>query len=284
MSEIGIVINLDTRAGYLSDAEKHSAGGKNGTGVVSADYFIDGVKNKVDFFRGYDTEVTVYIDLHEMLTGDLLVRMNDLIRQGVIDNLYINRHNESFGDMEYYPKWLCLSILNPIICTRSKYIVHFDCDTMAFRRDDCTIIDDIKGWLDSGKYDFVSYPSRWSPHADCDSGWDYNWASTRFFFGRRDFFDYEEIKKCLESSEYLYKKYGDKYRRCPWLEHVLGIMTGSKDKVYYLPHNFNLYTIFCWIGYKKGLIKQLNDMSFDNVIKYVAHCGGIGYPCDVRPK
>ena len=137
------------------------------------------------------------------------------------------------------------------------------------------------GWLDEGKYDYISYPSRYSPMPVNDPDFDYAWVSSRFFFCKRKIIDYTEILKCLRSSEYLYGKYGEKKRKCPWLEHVMGIIAGP-GKVFYPPIEPDRFLLFSWSHYYSGLLGALNSMSYTNVRDYVKRCGSIGYLCDVR--
>lgn len=276
MSEISIAINLDTRSGFM---EKESVIGKMSHGTRSLDYFTDGILNKIKFFDEYDKEITLFIDVHdplpEAIEKDLLIMQ----KEGTIDNLIFNKHTEKYLGT-YYPKWLDMSILDTLILCRGKYLVHFDADMAAFINDK-SVISEWLEWLNTSKYDYISYPSRWSPSPDVDKNWDYFWASTRFFICKRDTIDYTETIKCLGDSGYLYSKYGDKYRQCPWLEHVLGIIAGP-GKVFYPPIESNRYMIFSWSRYVSGVLKKLNEMPYSEVLKYVAEkCGGLSWPCDV---
>ena len=71
MSDIGIVINVDTRPGFQEDyvyCGMPTATGVGGAcGARSTDFIIANVWNKIQFFRDHDIEVTLYVDLHENL-------------------------------------------------------------------------------------------------------------------------------------------------------------------------------------------------------------------------
>ena len=273
--EISIVINLDTREGFNETTTASQANVIGGT--KSIDFFAEGVKNKQAFFKGYDIETTVFVDIHNEIPREI----EDTLRSLEIDNLVLSKHNETFIEGPFFPKWLDLNILNALIMARGKYVAHFDQDMATFRNDD-TVIKEWIQWIDSDTYEYISYPSRYSPCPVHDPDFNYNWASTRFFFCKRETLNnYTEILKCLRSSEYLYGKYGEKKRKCPWLEHILGIIA-TPGKVFYPPMQPDRYMIFSWGLYHMGILPVLNNMPYENVVEYVRKCGGIGYPCDVR--
>lgn len=275
MSEIGITINLDSRPGFM---EEKSTIGKSQQGTRSLDYFTDGVLNKIKFFDGYDKEVTVFIDVHEPLPEATERKLLAMQREGMINNLIFNKHTETYLGT-YYPKWNDLNFLNAMILSRGRYLVHFDGDMAAFINSR-SVIGEWLEWLKSGRYDFISYPSVHSPLPTIDSNFDYTWTSTRMFICKRDIIDYTELVKCLSDSDYLYSKYGDRKRRCPWLEHILSLTNGPA-KVFYPPVQPDRYFIFSWSTYKSGVLGKLNNVPFSEVQKYIRRCGGISYPCDV---
>lgn len=275
--KISIVINLDSRPGFM---EQEFSVTKMFDGARSLDFFTEGIKNKIKFFDGHDLEITVFIDVHEPVPVATQNELLELHKQGIIDNLVFNRHIESFQDREYFGKYNDLNFLNALVLSRGEYVCHFDGDMAAFTADS-GVIDQFIQWIDSGQYDYISYSSPWSPSPDIDKSWDYFWASTRFFFCKREIFDYTEIVKCLKSPDYLYGKYGEKHRRCPWLEHILGIMAGP-GRVFYPPLNFERYLIFAWSHYVSGVFGKLNQMSYTEVLKYVYSCGRLKYPCDLH--
>ncbi len=276
--KISIIVNLDTRPGFMEEFFKSE---RMSEGVRSLDFFMGGLKNKRNFFQGYDIEVIIYIDQHNPLPEDIKNHLINSINFGNIDTLVFSKHKEWYNKWEYFPKWNDLNFLNAIILSKGEFIVHFDGDMAAFRMKDSSVIDEWIDWLDSEKYKFISYPSPNSPNVDIDPKWDYNWASTRFFICKRDQIDYTEILKCTQNEDYLYGKYGEKYKRCPWLEHVLGIRI-KKEEVFYPPPDLHRYMIFTWKSYYSGILEKLNEMDYIDVLKYIIRCGGMEYPCDVR--
>lgn len=277
MSVVSIVINLDTRPGFLDG--KIVKDGKIMDGPRSIDFLTHGVMNKIKFFEGYEQEVTVYVDVHDPIPQETINELVAMQTRGEIHNLCLNKHTENLGGT-YYPKWNDLNFLNAMAMARGNLICHFDGDMSAFRANK-DVIDEWIGWIDEGKYDFVSYPSVWSPGPVVKTDWEYWWASTRFHLCRREFIDYTEILKCLSDSEYLYGKYGDKKHRCPWYEHVVGMMAGP-GRVFYPPADHNKALVFAWQSYQSGLLDRLNKMSYPEVVAWVMSRGGISYPCDVR--
>lgn len=273
---ISIVINTDTRPGYM---ESESTQGKQFEGTRSLDYFTHGVLNKIKFFEGYKKEVILCIDIHEPLNKSVEEQLLKWQSEKIIDVLILNRHNETFIEDGYFPHYNDLNYLNSLTFSRGKYVVHFDGDMAAFCTDP-SVISDWMDLLDRGVYEYISYCSPWSPNPDEDPRWDYQWASTRFFMCKRTSLDYTEILKCLMNGDYLYDKYGEKFRRCPWLEHILGIMAGP-GKVFYPPYDLQRFMVFSWCHYHSGNLEKLNALPYNKVLDYVFGCSGIKYPCDV---
>jgi len=182
-------------------------------------------------------------------------------------------------------QWHDTMYLNAMMLSRGKYIVHFDADSAAFRRDDSDIIDRMINWIESGQYDFVSYPSVHSPMEgpeQCLEGDpEYLWASSRFFFCKRDFLNYDEFVRCLDDNYWIKRHEGKPHRYPNVTEQILGHLAG-KNRVLYPPKNNEDAMIFCWHNYYTGIAGKLNEMSFDQVHDYVINqCGGINGPCDV---
>lgn len=263
MPLISICINADTRNGY-QDHETNAD--KMFDGCRSIDFLIDGVKNKKKFFDGFDTETILFIDQHlEIASSDL-----DIIR-GLVDTLVIRRHTneEKFNDSNY---------VAALQLARGNYVAHLDQDCAAFTS--CKEpIENIISLLET--YDYISYPSHWSPVAAEDQNYDYMWCSTRFFMCKRKTLDFTEIKKCLDDSDYLYNQYPASVRN-PWTEHVLGLISKYNGKgVHYPPVDINSHAIFCWKNYKSGTLKMLNELGYEEVKNYINQRGGIQYPNDV---
>jgi len=271
---ISIVINTDTRPGF--DAST-SVQGKQFEGTRNLDFLVESIWNKYNFFKDYpNIEIIQFIDVHEGFSD-----WNRIIKSCPKKmKLIISPHNEQYRGA-FFPKYNDLNYIQALSMARGKYVVHFDGDMAIFGRDPNRIISDWLYLLDSDRYHYISYPSYWSPSPDEDTKWDYRWASTRFFVCKQEKLDFPEIIKCLISDEYLYGKYGDKYRRCPWFEHIIGIIAGD-DKVYYPPMQYKNYMVFSWETYQSGIFSKLNQLPYDDVFAYVRQCGGISYPCDVR--
>jgi len=270
---ISLAINLDTRPGFMEQKTEQS---QMLDGARSLDFFTHGIMNKIRFFEGHDVEVTVFIDVHDPLPKGIQDQLLDMQTSKVISNLVFNRHNENYLG-SYCPKYNDLNFMNAMILTRGEYLVHFDGDMAAFINDK-GVVNEWLQWLDSGKYDFICYPSQYSPHPAVDPDFDYDWASTRFFICKREMIDYTEILKCLRDSNYLYGKYGDRKRRCPWTEHVLALINGPA-KVFYPPIQPSRCLVFSWSRYYSGVLKQLNEWPYNKVKQYVK---AIKYPCDVQ--
>ena len=272
MKHISIVINLDTRpeSATTDTALK---------GMRSSDFLIDGVLNKKEFFKDHSTEIILYVDYHEPIPSDILMCIMDMLDRNDIDSVTFNGHREYFNGNHYYPKNNDLNYLMAIAQARGDYVVHFDADEMAFLNDK-SVVDEWLQSLDTNKYDYISYPSNASPRAVWDPAFDYVWASTRFLMFKRDTFQYDEILKCLSSSEYLYGKYGNRNKKCPWFEHIISLIGGG-NRVWYPPIEYDRCIIFTWKTYKQGSIARLRNMSYEDVKRFVLSQGGIRYPNDV---
>lgn len=258
--KISIVINCDTRP------PRDTFGGSNLMGVVNRDFLIDGVLNKKKFFEGFDTETILFIDEHERIDNETLDRLRE-----ITDTIVIRKHTEwNLYNDDYY--------IQALEMARGDYIFHFDQDTAAFT---CA-----SGWIQYlidllDRYDYVSYPSHWTPIAITDDSFDYVWASTRFFCCKRETLDFTELRKCLGDYDYAYATYPAS-RKCGWTEHYLGLIAKYKGKGVYYPHiNYDQYMVFCWANYRSGLLKELNNMPYEEVKMFVLNRGGIHYPNDV---
>ena len=268
---ISIVINLDTRPGIFEEVSTAEVMMK---GTRSIDFLTDGVRNKKGFFYGFEIETILFVDCHESIPPTTMQEMLN-----IADTVVISKHREYFNTSNYYPKWNDLNYWNAVSLAKGKYICHMDADVAAFCRNG-TFIQEWLDWLDSGKYDYISYPSHWSPVAVDDPDFlDYMWVSTRFFLTRRDTIQFDEILKCMSDSEYLYTKHPVK-RRCPWFEHILGLLS-TREKVFYPKIEPDRYLIFAWNAYKRGRLAELNNMNYSDVRDFVMN-RGINYPNDVN--
>ncbi len=257
---LSIIINADTRP------QRDSFGGNNLMGVCNSDFLIDGVLNKQKFFEGFDIETVLFVDEHGTLDTDTLNKLKE-----ITDTLVIRKHTEwnLYAD-DYYIQALELA--------RGDYVFHFDQDTAAFTSSQ-EPINYLIGLLE--QYDYVSYPSHWSPIAVHDESFDYVWASTRFFCCKRETLDFTELRKCLGDYEYAFATYPAS-RKLGWTEHYLGLIAKYKGKgVFYPPMEYDKYLIFCWGRYQNGLLKELNNNNYNGVLPFVLSRGGVQYPCDI---
>lgn len=154
------------------------------------------------------------------------------------------------------------------------YVCHVDQDTAMFSSSQ-EAVQSLINLLSDFKY--LSYPSNCSPNAVHDESFNYRWASTRFFICRRETLNFPEIIKCLTDYEYFCEAYKPS-RVCPWLEHFLGLI--AKSSVYYPPIELDKCAIFSWGSYQKGLLRQLNDSTYEDVKKFVYE-KTIQYPNDI---
>ena len=257
---ISIVINADTRDGFDQDTSS-----TNGlfSGCKSVDFLVEGVKNKIAYFEGFDKEVIVYVDVHNLIPTEVYWELEQ-----IADTIVLRKHTSEplFNDSNY---------VRALQLASGDYIAHFDQDCAAFTESKQGIEYQI-GLLE--KYKYVSYPSYWSPNPVDDKSFDgLFWASTRYFMCKRETLDFEEIKKCFDYNYYI-----DKYkpaRACPWTEHWLGAIAG-KGNVFYPPIN-ELYTVFCWNNYKTGTLAHLNGLPYNEVINFINGNGGLHYPADL---
>ncbi len=258
--KISVVINLDTRK------ENYTFSGNNLGGIVSRDLIIDTILNKIKFFDGFDIEVIAFIDEHNPLDAETVAKLRE-----ITDTLVIRKHTEwNLYNDDYYIQALELA--------RGEYVFHFDQDTAAFTSSQ-EPINYLIGLLE--QYDYVSYPSHWSPIAVHDDSFDYVWASTRFFCCKRETLDFTELRKWLGNYDYAYEEYPAS-RKCHWFEHALGLLAKYNGKgVFYPPMQYDKYLIFCWGRYVDGLLKELNNSSYNSVLPFVLSRGGVQYPCDI---
>ena len=249
---ISCVINVDTRPENDNNKEMFN-------GVVSRDFLVDGVLNKRRLFEGFDTEFIVFVDLHEPLDE----KTHEQLRE-ISDVLVIRKHNKSFDDIENFAAFNDFNYLNALFLARGRYIFHFDGDVAAFAKNTDAIQEQIN-LLE--KYDYVSYPSSWSPNPVDDSSFGNNyWVSTRYFCCKRETLDFSEIIKCQLDYDYWKEKY-PRSRLCHWTEHILQSL--SKNGVYYPPLNFDNFILFTWENYHKYTLQRLNNQTFEEVNQWV---------------
>lgn len=264
---ISIVINCDTRPENSQNKEMFN-------GVVSRDFLIDGVKNKIKFFDGFDKEIILFIDEHETLETELLEEIRHLV-----DVLIIRKHNKKFGDIVDFAAFNDFNYLQALFMARGEYVFHFDGDEAAFTNGKEPIEKIIK-LLET--YSFISYPSHWSPFPVVDPSFEGNyWVSTRFFACKRETLDFTELIKCQLDYDYWRTKYPRK-RLCHWTEHIL--QSTAKNGVYYPPIEEDKYLIWTWENYEKWTLRRLNLFPYEEVKKFVLNNGGLHYPNNLTIK
>ena len=234
---VSIVINADTRSGFLEDTTQQTG---MFNGCRSLDFLIDGVQNKINFFDGFEKEVILFVDEHQPIPEDAIGRI-----RGMVDTLVIHKHSKRYADQIECHKFNDFNYVQALQLARGEYIAHFDQDCAAFKVNDSVITQMIG--LVNHHYDFVCYPSDASPNPANDPTYDYFWASTRFFLCRREVLDFTEISKCLLDYEYTYTNYPAS-KKNHWLEHILGLISkyNNGSKVYYRVPYLASYAIFCW--------------------------------------
>lgn len=261
MALISCIINVDTRPENNQNKEMFR-------GVVDRDFLIDGVLNKKKLFEGFDTEFIVFVDEHEPLDEQTLLQLKN-----ITDVLVIRKHNKRFADIENFPAFNDFNYINALSMSRGSYVFHFDGDVAAFAPSTDAITTLINGleW-----FDFISYPSHWSPLPVTDDSFKGDfWVSTRFFCCKREILDIGEIIRCQLDYDYWKEKY-PRSRLCHWLEHIL--QGQSKKGILYPPIDYDKFILFTWETYRKGLLKELNNSTYEEVKQFVLNRGGIFYP------
>lgn len=245
--KISIVINVDTRP------QNDSFGGSNMLGCVNEDFLIEGVRNKINFFSGFEKEVIVYVDEHNKLDSGYFRWLNSNC-----DTVIVRKHTgeHGFNDNNY---------VRALQMASGDIVWHWDADSVAFSASK----KDVQKYIDLlNEHTVVSYPHWFSPNPDVNDSYDYWWASTRCFLCKRDFLDFNEIKRCLADNDYLYYKYPASIRN-PWLEHIIGLHAKyGGNGVFYPPLDFGNVLIFSWSRYKTGLLKELNNMSYEQAVEW----------------
>ena len=258
---ISLIINLDSRK------ERNEFGGNNLTGVVDRDFMFEGVRNKIRYFEGFDFETIVFIDKHENIPQIILDYLYN-----VCDTVCIRKHTheEKFNDANY---------LAALQLARGEIICHMDSDLAVFTSSKEAIQEQID-LLE--RFDFVSYPTPFSPNPDNNPNYNYWWCSSRYFMCKRGTIDITETEKCLADYEYLYDTYPATVKNA-WTEHIIALISKYRRNrfVFYPPLDYSMTLIFCWDNYRKGTLEMLNKMPYEEVKNWVLNNGGIFYPNQV---
>lgn len=257
---ICVLINGDSRAG--SDADVSTVGDFGSgslQGVRSFDLLTETVVMANNFFEGYSHEIILSIDEHEPLPLHVRVKLDEFIRRGELKSYSCfprNRTRHRWND------WIYLDTFR-LAPPEVDYIVHLDQDAVIFRDPNSDIVARYFKWLDEG-YSYVC-----QPHNGGDPMW---WASTRFFICKAATLDLDELERCLDDG-YKARKFEGKHLPC--VEHVLGAMAGE-GKVLYPEPEMEDYLIVNWASYRKGLLHQLNNLPYHDVMEYIEDCGIFG--------
>lgn len=262
MTLISCCINADTRQGYKNESSAVGDYGQGSLqGVRSSDFLIEGVKNKMAFFRGYDCQCILYIDRHEDISPEFMEEIKSLVYSyGNNSQVIFKEH-----DRKKY-KWYDYITLEALKLAEGGYVVHFDNDANAFRTDDCDIVERYFKWLDEGDK-YICQP--WDGIGDRM----YH-ASTRFFICKRETLDFPLIERSIPMDEI-------NGVRNPCLEFSLGAL--AHGSVLYPPREDDKYIVFSWVKYFQGTLKRLNEMKPEDALKHIFSLP-FGGPNDVIDK
>lgn len=257
MASISLVINCDTRKGQDTEVTRIGDYGSGSLqGCRSWDFLTDGIRNKMNFFRGYDLQTIVYVDEHEKLKPEIVEEIHAIGNIKLVVDYKTRFCGSKFND------WLYVNALKHAEC---GWVCHADQDVAAFRRDDCRIVDDYTAWL--GKdYKYICQPSVLTKEQHQMSH-----ASTRWLFCNRETLDFTEMERCLTDSRYCQRRFPGKHIPC--LEFLLSAISGP-DSVLYPPANdWRDYMVFSWVSYFRENLAKLNQMSYEQVRKQVLEWG-----------
>jgi len=251
---LSIVLNADTRVGYLNDnSQVGDYGSGSLQGVRSCDFLVEGLKNKMHYFRGYECQCILFMDVHEDISVELMSEIESIVYSyGNNSKVVLVPHSKEKD------KWNDLLYIEALKLAEGDYIAHFDQDCNAYRTDESDIIEDYIYWLDSDKYKYICQP--WDGVGD-----EMTHASTRFFICKKETLDLPLIERSLFINPLMGK-------HNPCLEHTLGILAGE-DGVLYPPRRDEEYLVFSWARYFKGTLKKLNEMEPKDAINYVLGLG-----------
>jgi len=255
MPLISLIINADNRQGYLSDKSTVGDFGAGSLqGVRSKDLLTYGIQNKINFFKGYDIQCVVYLDVHESLPDELLKEITDIVEScGNNSRVVLAQHSKD----KY--RWNDHLYINAIKYAEGEYTCHMDMDCCAYKKEDFDIVKGYMELLDNG-YKYIC--QSWDKVGD-----DMWWASTRFFICKTETLDLEWLANNLTTPVMG--------KHTPCVEHLLAVKEGE-GRVLYPPRDDSNYIIFCWASYFSGLMKRLNNLPYEEVIKYIKDCGLYG--------
>lgn len=248
---VSVVINGDTRPGYLTSTLGEGWGKTSLQGVRSVDFLTEGVKQKINFFNGYDIQCILYIDKHEDISPELMAEIESIVLPcGNNSKIIFKQHNRT----DY--KWNDKIYIEALKLAEGDYVCHIDQDANCFRSDESDIVDAYIDLLENYKY--ICQP--WDGIGD-----PMHHASTRFFICKRETLDLPLIEKSI----YVNPLNG---KHNPCAEFTLGILAGEGN-VLYPEREDDRYLIFSWARYNAGTLKRLNEMPYEKVKEYILSCG-----------
>ena len=253
---ISVVINADNRAGYLNDSSKigeFEVGQPNGT--RSVDFLTWGLKNKINYFRGYDIQCVFFLDEHLPIHDKLFMEINEIVKSCGNNSKFICKPN----DRSSY-RWNDMLYIEALKLAEGTFVCHMDNDTTLYRKEGSDIVEKYFKWLNEG-YKYICQP--WDK-----TGSEMVHASTRFFICKKETLDFPLIEKSIMINPLMGKLN-------PCLEFTLGHLAGD-GKVLYPEREDSEYVIFCWSRYFKGTLEKLSKMPYGEVRDYILECGLFG--------
>ncbi len=253
---ISLVINCDNRDGYLNDSSFVGEYGSGSLqGVRSSELLTFGLLNKIKFFDGYNIQCIFYLDEHSPLSEKLFMEIDEIVKSCGNNSKFICKsHNRT----KY--KWNDYIYLEALRLADGDFVVHFDGDCSAYKKEGSDIVERYFKWLDEG-YKYVC--QSWDGTGD-----KMYWSSTRFFICKKETLEFDKI----EQNFYVNPLMG---KNNPCFESTIGIMAGE-GKVLYPEREDDDYIIFCWSRYFKGTLEKLSKMPYDEVKGYILECGLFG--------
>lgn len=263
---ISLLVNCDTRPEQDSVAQMFD-------GTRSADFLLEGIRNKQRFFDGFELETIVWVDEHVPVSDDILRELRSLS-----DRLVLSKHRKYYKGATPFTGFNDVNYLQTFALARGDVIVHMDQDMAAFTQGSSHITNLL---LKLDEYKYICYPTEASPKCVNDASFgNHAWASTRFFMCRKDTIDLTELEAAIWEPETLYAKHPVPPRIMNWTEHFLGIM--SKYSVYYPPVSTE-FLVFPWHQYKAGTLGKLNSMSYPEIAHKLISAGANSYHgCDAK--
>lgn len=270
MSRVHVIVSLDTRPGWL---EQDSHVGKTGEGslhgVRSADFILDAAEMVRVFFCGWETQVHLYIDIHEEIPTEIAEKLLGMQRYDRIQRVVLG-HNAHDGH-----RWNDKILLNSYRLVDDvppgDFVCHIDGDVTLLRRHDSTILQDYERWLSGGEYKYVCQPA----------GFVHNMqhASSRYWLALRENVDVDELERCL-NDKYRHQRHSLEHAPC--MEFIQGFVAG-KGTVLYPPLDLDSYAVLHWCRYRSGLLPKLLDMPYSEQRAYIAR-SGLGALLDFIPE